>query len=446
MGVRSMVFVPVAAMLLLLASLTACGRKPERTPEANAGERAGVAVSLQPSKVLPVQRVIRVVGTMHGDDEVTIAAKVPGRIAAIHRDMGDRVSPQDVLLQIDPTDYQLAVQQKELAVSELLAKLGLRQMPEPTFDLRTIPSVRRAALQAQNASDKLERGRKLHQANPPLISDQEFADLQTAHAVSKVDLDVQLQSAQSTIAEAQARQFESKIARQRLSDATVRAATSAQVEPGQGSTPLPSSYAVASRQVSPGAYVKEGDALFRLVADDAVKLRGLVPERFVSVISLGQDAIVSVDAFTQTFTGKVTRINPQIDHASRTFQIEILVPNEKRLLRPGSFARAAINIRLDPQVIFVPQESVVSFAGATRIYVVEDGKAKAIDIETGERRGEYVEVARGELTKGQSVIVGGVTKLAPGVAVNVTNAAEAQAGNPDSNLKPVAAQAPGADS
>jgi RND family efflux transporter MFP subunit len=401
----------IAALLLL----TGCGRNQPAPTEAE--KRADVTVTLEPAKALAVPRTIRVVGTVYGEEEVAIAAKVPGRVSEIAKDMGDRVTPQDVLLKIDTTDYDLAVRQKELAVSELLAKLNTQKMPGTDFDFETIPNIERGRLQAQSAKDKYERARQLHDQTPPLISDQEFADQKTAYNVARIAYAVELMGARSTLAEAQARQFEADIARQRRDDATVRAAV-ASVSTA-GSDTMPRSYAVSSRIASVGAYVKEGDVMMRLVADERVKLRAMVPERFISAIKQGQRAAVSVDAFADTFEGTVTRINPQIDSANRAFQIEILVQNTDHRLRPGSFARAQVFSRTDEGVVFVPQDAVVTFAGTTRIYSVEQGKAVAIDIETGERRGDLVEITRGSVKAGQPVVVSGVTKLAPGVAVSV---------------------------
>lgn len=404
-----------AAILSLMLITTGCGRS-QPAPAAT-DKRPDVSVTLEPAQALSVPRTIRVVGTVFGEEEVAIAAKVPGRVAEILKDMGDRVTPQDVLMKIDTTDYDLAVRQKELAVSELLAKLNTQKMPGPDFDFETIPNIERGRLQAQSAKDKFERGKQLHEQSPPLISDQEFADQKTAYNVARIAYAVELMGARSTLAEAQARQLEADIARQRRDDATVRAAVAG--VSAAGSDTMPRSYAVSSRLASVGAYVKEGDVMMRLVADERVKLRAMVPERFISAIKQGQRAMVSVDAFTDTFEGTVTRINPQIDSGNRAFQVEILVQNKDRRLRPGSFARAQVFSRTDEGVVFVPQDSIVTFAGTTRVYSVEQGKAVAIDVETGERRGDLVEITRGAVKAGQPIVVSGVTKLAPGVAVSV---------------------------
>jgi len=170
--------------------------------------------------------------------------------------------------------------------------------------------------------------------------------------------------------------------------------------------------------VSVGEYVKEATPLFRLIADDVVKLRAAVPERYASRLKVGQHVTVNVEAYPDDFAGVITRINPQIDPANRTFQIEAVVPNEKHFLKPGAFARGQVETHVDAAVPFVPQEAIIAFAGVNKVFTVKDGKAVEAVVETGERKGELVEVVKG-VGAGQSVVMSGASKLATGVAVTV---------------------------
>src|SRR5439155_24641367 len=106
----------------------------------------------------------------------------------------------ETLAQIDKTDYDLAAAQKEMAVKAAVAKLGLSELPGESFDLTKVPTVERARLQSANAQAKYERGKRLHDPDPPLMSDQDFADLQTAYEVAKSNYDVELLTARSLLA------------------------------------------------------------------------------------------------------------------------------------------------------------------------------------------------------------------------------------------------------
>jgi RND family efflux transporter MFP subunit len=164
--------------------------------------------------------------------------------------------------------------------------------------------------------------------------------------------------------------------------------------------------------------VKEGTALFRLVEVDPVKLRGLAPEEHAAEIEVGQKVRVNVEAYAEDFWGKVSRINPQVDQASRTFHIEVVIPNPKRLLKPGGFAKALVQTQVDSKVVCVSQKAVAWFAGVSKVYVMRGGKAAEVPVETGRRLGEYVEIVKG-LSGDEAIIISSVNRLANGVAVVV---------------------------
>lgn len=383
-----------------------------------------VKVTLGSSKVQPVQRSVSVVGTLYGDEETVISAKIAGRIVDVFRDMGDRVTLGEPLAQIDETDYKLELAQRQSAIGATLAKLGLTEMPKGNFDPSQVPTVVRAQRQMENAQAKLNRGKQLFEAKPPLMSEQDFADLQTGYDVAKSNYDVELLTARSLLADAQMRKADLNVSQQRVADTTVRAPGKSGVGSGHAAVTLATTqptppYAVAARFVSVGEYVKEGAALFKLVADNPIKFRAQVPERFVDEVKAGQTVSVTVAAYKDAFSGKIARINPQIDLANRMFQVEVLVDNPKGLLRPGAFATGSIATYVEPQVTFVPQEAVIAFAGVKKVFTVKDGKAVEAVIDTAPgKEANYVEVTRG-LTGEQPVVVTGASKLAGGTPVEV---------------------------
>jgi RND family efflux transporter MFP subunit len=405
------------SIALVAAALAVAGCEKKEAIPTQAKVTEAVAVSLVPSRVEPVQRSVSVVGTLFGDEEAIISAKVPGRVVQIMKDMGDRASAGDVLAQIDKTDYELEKTSKEMDYHQSLAKLGLKDAPPENFDLHSIPTVQRAVLQAQNAKAKFERAQKMYDQKPPLMSEQDYQDLKTAYDVAKSEADVELLTAQSVLAEARSKKSEVELAAQRLADTSIKAPPPGAIS--NTTQPTGPRYAIAQRLVSVGEYVKEGTPLFRLVADNPIKFRPSVPERYISDIKLDQTVAVEVNAFPdQKFTGKIARISPQVDAVNRTFQIEVLVPNPKGLLQPGAFGKGSVQTYTDPNVTFVPADSIISFAGVNKVFTVKDGKAVELNVETGIRRGNYVEITKG-LSGQVQVVAMGASKLANGVPVQV---------------------------
>jgi multidrug efflux pump subunit AcrA (membrane-fusion protein) len=335
------------------------------------------------------------------------------------------VKPGQPLAQIETRDYELARAQRQLAVRESLAKLGLGAFPEGEFDADDIPTVRKAKLEAHNAEARFNRGKQLYEQQPPRMSEQEYQDLQTAWEVARNEYQVQVLTAQSTLAEARAREAELRLAEQQLADTVIRApaepaapSTAPATRPATAPADNDREYAVIERMTSVGEFVNSAAALFRLVDDDPIKLRASVPERFSGEVREGQTVRAYVEAFERPFTGRLTRINPQVDPANRTFRIEALIDNQRRVLKPGGFARASIETRLEPGVIFVPVSALVSFAGVNRIYVDDGGKAAERIVELGDRRGEEVEVRAG-LKPTDTIVTRGAAKLVPGTPLVV---------------------------
>lgn len=353
-----------------------------------------VSVVAHPIRRQSIERTLRATGTLFGEEETTVSAKVSGRVKEVLHDVGDEVAPGEPLLKIDDTDYALARTSRLEAAKEALARIGLTELPTAQFDLSKLPSVERARLQAENVRSRFERAQKLHEHDPPLLSDQEFNDLQTQFDVAKNDSRIAVLAAKSQLAEARAQFAQLDQAEQLLRDAVHTVPTGVRPPTDPSASERSAQYLVATRTASIGDYVSIGAPLFRLVDPDPLKLRIPIPERHLGKIAVGQRAKVETDAYERSFEGAISRISPAVNIQSRTFEIEILIANRDRQLRAGMFARADISIGATPALL-VPQSAVRSFAGVNKIIVIDQGKAVEKQVELGQKEGDQVEIASG---------------------------------------------------
>jgi RND family efflux transporter MFP subunit len=210
------------------------------------------------------------------------------------------------------------------------------------------------------------------------------------------------------------------VARQQLKDTRVRVPTPTLPVPGatDGVT-----YAVTHRLVAEGTLVRPGTEVCRLVINRTLKLRLPVPERYGAEVRPGQKTDVSTAAFSRSFTGTVTRINPAVEPTTRTFEVEVQVPNPGCELKPGSFAKAAILTRLDAEAATVPLAALVNFAGVNKVFLVENGRAKEVQVTPGVQTTQWVEITRPALPRNAQVITSGQTALAAQTPVVVREAA-----------------------
>lgn len=177
---------------------------------------------------------------------------------------------------------------------------------------------------------------------------------------------------------------------------------------------------VAARLVDAGNYVRPGTPVFRVVQDEPLIFRGEVPEREVPSVRPEQPVRVTVDPYPgETFTGAISRVGAASNPQARSLAVEALLPNPDHRLRPGFFGRAEIVVRRDERAVAVPRSAVTTFAGVTKLFVVEAGTAREHEVVLGVDLGDgWVEVTHG-VSRGMQVATSGLAKLADGTAVQV---------------------------
>ena len=138
-------------------------------------ESAPTEIAVTTARVTPrvVERNVEMVGTLEGHDEVTVSAKIDGRVTRLHRDVGDVVRPGELLAEIDDTDYRLGEQEAVFGLELELARLGVAEIPgDGKIDMKRVPNVVRATNLEANARQNLERARRLMRENSSVMSQQ----------------------------------------------------------------------------------------------------------------------------------------------------------------------------------------------------------------------------------------------------------------------------------
>ena len=398
------------------------GDKREKLPDEPAPVRApgsAVVVTMETVKPRPIQRAVEATGTLFGYEEVTVTAKVEGRVKAVHRDVGDQVKPGELLVEIEPTDFEQAVQQDERALQVELAKLGLQQPPDAGFDLTKVPTVMQSQVKLDTTRSRLDRQTRLRGSGS--ISPEEIESVTGDFRAAQAEYANQLLLARAGLATVQLKQSTLAIARLKLSETKVVVPTPTRPVPGSEKGVV---YSVTARKVSEGTLVRAGNEVCKLVIDRTLKLRLPVPERVGPEIKTGQPVSVTTAALGRPVSGTVARINPAVDPATRTIEVEVQVPNPTGELKSGGFAKAAILTRTDPGAITVPLTAPYSFAGTTRVFLVDQGKVKDVPVTLGMQTTEWVEVVQPALPSGARVVTSGQALLADGTAVTVRETVE----------------------
>ena len=248
---------------------------------------------------------------------------------------------------------------------------------------------------------------------------QELEDYENEYRSASAAYDNAKITAQNVIAMAIANRVAFEQARQTLKDMTIRVPQPVKVHPGTSQADA-IVYAVTKKSVSEGQIVKEGEAVCELVIDNPLRLWTNVPERYAEQVAIGQPVRISVARLIPSSPSRARSCGStrRSIAASRTFQVETEIPNDRRLLRPGGFAKATIITDSAAKAAVVPIESIVRFAGVTKLFIVENNKARSInDIVTGAEGRGWVEVASKTLPASATVVTTGQTQLADNTQV-----------------------------
>jgi membrane fusion protein, multidrug efflux system len=179
--------------------------------------------------------------------------------------------------------------------------------------------------------------------------------------------------------------------------------------------------------VMPGQYLNTGDKVVSLSSLDPVYVDFNLPQEQLAVVHTGLTVRVTSDAFPkETFSGKITAIDPAIDPTSRNFMAEATVDNPQHLLMPGMFARVAVLAGAVQHYLTLPQTAITyNPYGSTVFLVVKDAKGKPSAqqtfVTTGATRGDQVAVVKG-ISEGDEVVTSGQLKLKNGTPLAISTA------------------------
>jgi membrane fusion protein, multidrug efflux system len=267
-----------------------------------------------------------------------------------------------------------------------------------TLDTRTdIAELKALSAQAELARNELAR----------------FERLYGLESISKAELDRRQSEYDQAAARAAAQQA-------RIAQKTIRA---------------PFSGELGIRQVNLGQFVAPGNPIVSLQSLDPVYVNFSLPEQNLARLREGLQVRLSVDAYPgETFEGRISAIEPEVDTATRNVRVQATVPNPQRKLRPGMFSRLSIDFANSRTVILVPRTAISFAPFGNSVYVVtETGegeqKSRVVKrrfVKTGEIRGDLVEVTEG-LKAGEEIASSGLLKLQNDTRVTINNSVQPSA-------------------
>jgi RND family efflux transporter MFP subunit len=419
----------VALVLLGLLGVVGAlvlGRLREQEARAKQPRRA---VDVQVGVVRPVRRNLEVTLSFTGDvlpnRQTPIFAKTSGYIRAIHADRGQFVRAGTLLVEIEPTEMETALEQSRAALAT--AQAGL-QVARSNLESARANLLNQQALlakaQAVLANDRRQAERMAELFAKGLVSAQERDNARTTYESSEAA--VRAQEAQVEAARVQIATMESQVHLAGTQVEQQRAAIRmAQVHLDETRITAPFSGFISQRNLDVGAAVSNQAAatsnasigILMLQDIDPVKVQLEVPERDIARVRVGNEVRLTADAYPgQRFSGKVARVVHALDPRTRTMGVEIDIPNPDYLLKPGMYARVELVLEVRPDALLVPLEVLTGVEGRPSVLVVRDGKVATVPVVLGPTDGPEVQVVKG-LTPDAQVILQGKDLVRDGMAV-----------------------------
>ena len=164
-----------------------------------------------------------------------------------------------------------------------------------------------------------------------------------------------------------------------------------------------------------------GQPIVVLTQIDKLKALVAIPESYFPLFKEGMKLTLTSDIYPdQVFPATVEVVYPTIEASTHTFQVKVVIPNAKNLLRPGMYVTTTIGLG-KANAIVVPYQSVEKLVGANDRYVFinDNGRAKRVAVTLGQRFDQDIEIISPEIVPGVEMVTVGQHKLVDGMKINV---------------------------
>lgn len=359
------------AFLLTLLLLAACGRGKEKDTAKNTPPPEIVLGPADTALVVrgPVETGPALSGTLQPQIEATVRAQSSGTVLEALAQPGETVRAGQTLARLDTAALNESLTSARAAVTTARSNLTLVQREE-------------------------ERQRILAAEGIVAVREAETARQQVVVARSQL---AQAESQLSTV-------------REQLGNTRVTA---------------PFTGVVSDRPVNAGDVVQPGTALYTIVDPSSLELEASVPAEQIAALLPGAPVEFSVNGFPgRAFRGRIDRINPTADPATRQVRVYAELPNEGAELVGGLFAEGRVTTQARIGLT-VPDTAIDRRMGRPAVVRVHEGKVQRVEVELGiaDEQAQRIEIRRG-VQEGDVVLLGAAQELTPGTPVRLAPAVQ----------------------
>ena len=373
-------------------------------------------VETTPLQIGQAETRVQLIGQVEATQRSTIRSLTRGVVREILVEAGDRVTSGMAIAVLDDSDQALAVAEAQAQLAQQrsnLARLEVGTRPE-------IIAQRQGALEAaqareREAQDNLKRTKDL--VKEGALSERLLVQAQTAVDEARGER----LEAQAELAEAQAGPIREEIDAQRANVSAANAALNqAQLNRQRTQVIATTSGVVQSREVSQGDLVDGGTAIVNLIGNETLNVFLEVPENLTSQVRPGMAVELTSRALPRwRQRATITAIAPSADSTSRRQRVRVELTNPPEGLLAGMAVEASLIQSSNRQGYIVSRDVLTQRRDQWFVFVIEDNKAKPIQVEMVADMGERVAIMSRELQAGQAIVSRGGDGLQEGTPVRV---------------------------
>jgi RND family efflux transporter MFP subunit len=383
----------VAAMVLALSSCS--GNRNEQVQASGPAATVGVTRVVKKS----LSRQITLSSELVPFQEIDVYAKESGYVKKLLVDYGTHVKTGQAMAVLEIPELEAQLQEDQAQI-----KNAANQVSRAQHELYRYQAQYKALhLQYTRLND-------VFQSQPGIVAQQEVDDAQGKDLAASSQVDAgqaALEAAESLMAETKAKLVHD----QSLFD--------------YSNITAPFSGVITERYANLGTLVQAGTnsstqamPIVRLSEDDLFRLVIPVPESYVQYIRVGDHVDVRVPSLNRTFSGKVARFSVDVREDTRTMHTEVDVSNPQRLLLPGLYADAELNLEQEHDVPTVPIQALNREGEKITVFMVNgNGVLEERSVQLGLQTASDAEIASG-VNPGEQIVVSDRSGLKPGEKVH----------------------------
>jgi multidrug efflux pump subunit AcrA (membrane-fusion protein) len=381
----------------------------------------GIAVHAVPAQRGDIAARVTYTGSVLPWQEVQVFPRVEGWLNEFTLYEGDTVEQGDVIARLDRAELGAMLDSRRAAATEMdQQKAVLLEKIDAVKAALSAAQASKAEAEANRAfwEREHERMQQLFREGAVAEFDLDNATRQHLAARAKVaEQEGRMKQQEANLAEMQARITQVESMRRKARAEVQRSRTVY----GYTDVVAPISGRVAKRHVYAGVLVKPGMPIVHIQDLHQVRIQVRVAEQDMPAIKVGTPALVrfpSLPAPHHTFQTTVSTIFPQLDPATRTVTVEMVLDNPDHRIQTEMYTVVDLLLAHQAQALVIPRQAVVAVDGKPTVFTVDGSYATAHAVTLGIAAGEQVEVVAG-LNEGELVIFKGNRALVDGQEVNL---------------------------